>query len=165
MTAGNGGRSPGWYSSGNAHDPASGGHPHTAAEAGGFGVRPPAQHPSPGYSPQGYSAPGYSQPGYAPPGYGYYSPTPGTDELEHWAFQREQKARQHATSAVVLAIIGFFTLPIILGPLAIWQASKARSLGHRATAGLVLGWVVLVWAFTGWWVTSLLLLFGVMAFS
>ncbi|WP_150461574.1 DUF4870 domain-containing protein [Nesterenkonia ebinurensis] len=124
-------------------------HSRPASQVGGYGV-------GPGYTPHhshaggGYFHGGYPPTGYAPAGYRYYSPTPGTDALQEMQFQREEKARGHHTAAIVLAIIGFFTLPILLGPLAIWQASKARNLGHPGVAGMVLGWIVVVWAFTGW---------------
>lgn len=170
------GQRPRWYSGGN-DDAAGGGyrgnsgeqpnggsagydHSQTAAQAGGFGMGP-AQYPPTQYPPAGYPPQGYSPHEYAPPGYGYYSPTPGSDELRRLSFEREQRAQQHATTAVVLGIIGLFTLPVILGPIAIWQASKARSLGHQATAGMVLGWVALVWGFTGWLMGAFFLLIGV----
>lgn len=167
MTDGNSGheRRPRWYSSGTSrgdfHDGPAGSEPAypseqsqrdnnlAAAQVGGFGVNPEyAAHP--GYGGAGYSSAGYAPASYTPPGYGYYSPTPGTDALEEMRYQREEKARGHHTASVVLAIIGFFTLPILLGPLAIWQATKARNLGHPGVAGMVLGWIVVVWAFTGW---------------
>ena len=116
--------------------------PPTAAEAGGYGI------PAPGYAPAGY---GYSQhPRSSPshsPGADYqgYSPTPGTDELNRMHSMESARAQSAATAALVLAIVGFFTVPFILGPLAIWQASKARSLGHDAGAGWVLGWVCTLW--------------------
>lgn len=159
------GQRPGWYSEG--HNEAPTGAPHTsgsqphgsdprfdhsqsAAQAGGYGLGG-SNHPPSNYPPHaGYPPRGHGSPGYAPPGYGYYSPTPGTDELHRLSFEREQRAQQHATIAIVLGLVGLFTLPIILGPLAIWQASKARSLGGQATAGLVLGWIALIWGFSGW---------------
>lgn len=55
------------------------------------------------------------------------------------------RAQSAATVALVLSIIGFFTMPFILGPLAIWQASRARRLGHAATAGWALGWICTLW--------------------
>lgn len=55
------------------------------------------------------------------------------------------RAQSAATAALVLAIVGFFTAPFILGPLAIWQAGRARSLGHDAGAGWALGWICTLW--------------------
>lgn len=184
-TGGNDDATAGGYPANSAGQPSGGDprydHSQTAAQAGGYGLHPP-QHPpaqapsaqgfSPhgysaqsypphGYSPQGYPPQGHAPHGYAPPGYGYYSPTPGSDELHRLSFEREQRAQQHATTAVVLGIIGLFTLPVILGPLAIWQASKARSLGHQATAGLVLGWIALLWGFTGWLFFAFFMMIGV----
>lgn len=145
MTDGDPYRRPSWYSGdGGAQpppndavrpaDPALRPRP-SAAEAGRYGV------PQPGYPPYGYTYPGH--PGYAPtPG---YSPTPGTDELNRMHRVEADRAQSAATAALVLSIIGFFTMPFVLGPLAIWQASKARRLGHAATAGWVLGWICTLW--------------------
>lgn len=55
------------------------------------------------------------------------------------------RAQSAATAALVLSIIGFFTAPFVLGPLAICQASRARRLGHESTPGLVLGWICTLW--------------------
>lgn len=110
--------------------------PPSAAQAGGYGMG----YPRYGYSP----AAGY------PSAYGYsptqgYSPTPGTDELNRMHDIEGQRAESASTAALVLSIIGFFTLPFVMGPLAIWQASKARRLGNPATAGWVLGWICTLW--------------------
>ncbi len=142
-------------------------HSRPASQVGGYGVGPgygsvPGDGTSSGYGtgsgygstfgPAGssYAPADYPATGYAPSRFGYYSPTPGTDAPEEMRYQREEKARGHHTAALVLAIIGFFTVPIILGPLAIWQATKARNLGHPGVAGLVLGWIVVIWSVTGW---------------
>lgn len=159
------GQRPGWYSGGNDDAATSGphnsgerpygsdrgyDHSQTAAQAGGFGAGG-SNYPAQNYPPHsGYPPQGYESPGYAPPGYGYHSPTPGTDELHRLSYEREQRGQQHANTAIVLGLIGLFTLPVILGPLAIWQASKARSLGSQATGGMVLGWIALIWGFSGW---------------
>ena len=131
--------------------------PPTAAEAGGYGVpqpgHPPPGYGSPGSSGHGYPGSGYSghpgppgHPGYYPPAGPYsYSPTPGTDELNRVHSVEARQAQSAATAALVLAIIGFFTAPFLLGPLAIWQAAKARRLGHAATPGWVLGWTCTLW--------------------
>lgn len=181
MTEPNQGQRPSWYSGGN-DDAAAGSppenpggqplggstgsdHSQTAAQAGGYGIRPPQHPPAHHPSASNYPSPAYTPHGYAPAGYGYHSPTPGTDELNRVAFEREQQAQQYATTAVILGIVGLFTLPVLLGPLAIWQASKARSLGNQATAGLVLGWIALIWGFTGWLMLMLFMLIGfVLAF-
>lgn len=116
--------------------------PPSAAEAGGYGI------PQSGYAPAGY---GYAQhPGRYPshhPGVDYrgYSPTPGTDELNRVHSMESAQAQSAATAALVLAIVGLFTAPFIMGPLAIWQASRARRLGHDAGAGWVLGWICTLW--------------------
>lgn len=47
----------------------------------------------------------------------------------------------HRTQALVSGVIGLFVLGLVLGPVAIVQASRAEALGVTATAGKVLGWV------------------------
>jgi len=49
-----------------------------------------------------------------------------------------------AQLALIFGIVGFFAAGIVLGPLAIWQSTKAERLGARATAGKILGWIVTV---------------------
>lgn len=158
MTEHHDGQRPSWYNSGRrqgtSSDARSADQPSndpSAAAAGGYGV---SSYGSSGYSSIGY---GYSAPeGYSPhQGYprtqGYstaqgYSDTPGTDELNTWESQRElANAQGNATTALVLGIIGLFTLPFILGPLALWQAGRARRRGVEATAGLALGWICTIW--------------------
>lgn len=73
-------------------------------------------------------------------GYGY-----GYGEMDHVHQMRAAEAQSAATAALILGIVGLFTLPIILGPLALWQASKARRLGHEGGAGWVLGWICTLW--------------------
>ncbi|PSS43740.1 hypothetical protein C6401_11230 [Arthrobacter woluwensis] len=47
----------------------------------------------------------------------------------------------HRTQSLVSGVIGLFVLGIVLGPVAIVQASRAEALGVTATAGKVLGWI------------------------
>lgn len=144
-----GGRqTPSWYSSPDepppAHNHQSGPsyrQPPTADETGAAGVGG-CGVPGPGDAPTGYS---YSSGPQQSWGYFGYSPTPGTDELNRMHSIEADQAQSAATVALVLSIIGFFTMPFILGPLAIWQASKARRLGHAATVSWVLGWVCTLW--------------------
>ena len=63
----------------------------------------------------------------APPAYGYDA-TP-------------QEAKSAATLSWIFGILGILLLPIVFGPLALWQAKKAERLGASATAGKVLGWI------------------------
>ena len=136
-------RRPSWYGGGGAEHPADPtyGPPPSAADADGYGV------PQPGYAPYGYGYSGYQRysatPGYTPTP--AYSPTPGADELERMHGMQANQAQSAATASLVLAIIGFFTAPFILGPLALWQAAKARRLGHEATPGRVLAWICTLW--------------------
>jgi uncharacterized membrane protein YfcA len=60
----------------------------------------------------------------------------------------EQRIAPGATLSLVFGILGLIIFAFVFGPLAIWQASKARKAiqeapelggGGRATAGLVLG--------------------------
>jgi uncharacterized Tic20 family protein len=63
----------------------------------------------------------------APPAYGYDATS--------------QEANSAATMSLIFGILGVVLLPIVFGPLAIWQAKKAERLGKPATAGKVLGWI------------------------
>lgn len=65
----------------------------------------------------------------------------------------EQRVAPGATLSLVFGILGLVIFAFVFGPLAIWQASKARKAiqedpelggGGRATAGLVLGIVSIV---------------------
>ncbi|PFG39749.1 hypothetical protein ATJ97_2262 [Georgenia soli] len=82
-------------------------------------------------TPQGqygsYNSPGGGYVPSAPPAYGYDA-TP-------------QEAKSAATLSWVFGILGILLLPIVFGPLALWQAKKAERLGASATAGKVLGWI------------------------
>lgn len=100
----------------------------------------PTTYPGPAYPGQGYTGAGYPGAGYPGPGYqhaGYPGPMYYDPDFEI--------ARNAATTALILAIVGLFTLPFILGPLALWQAGKARQGRADATAGTVLGWITTVW--------------------
>lgn len=59
------------------------------------------------------------------------------------ASPQAQIAERDATVSMVLGIVGLFFLHIVLGPLAIGFAVRARRHGHRALPGLVLGWISL----------------------
>ena len=43
--------------------------------------------------------------------------------------------------SVIGAVLSLFIFGIVLGPLAIWQASKAEKMGRSATPGKILGWI------------------------
>jgi hypothetical protein len=62
-----------------------------------------------------------------------------------------QEGLKLANNALTMAIIGFFCAGIILGPLAISNAKKAKQLLHegaegygKAQAAEIIGWIVLV---------------------
>ncbi len=81
-------------------------------------------------------------PGYAPPPGGLPQPQgsyyyPGPMPAQH-------PGQTHSSNALILGIVGLFVLGIVLGPLAISQASKAERWGVQATAGKVLGWIDLI---------------------
>ncbi|GAA1764032.1 hypothetical protein [Kocuria aegyptia] len=59
------------------------------------------------------------------------------------------QGESHKRNSIIMGVIGLFLLGIVLGPLAIWQASKAETLGVKATAGKVLGWIDLVFGVLG----------------
>lgn len=46
--------------------------------------------------------------------------------------------------SVVFGILAFVTLPLLFGPLAIWQGNKAESLDRYGNAGRVLGWLAII---------------------
>jgi uncharacterized Tic20 family protein len=49
-----------------------------------------------------------------------------------------------ARTSLILGIVGLFVFGIVLGPLAILQSRKAERQGHKATAGMVLGWIATI---------------------
>lgn len=56
----------------------------------------------------------------------------------------EQPGQTQAILSLVFGILGILLLPIVFGPLALWQAGAARKAGNVSglqTAGRVLGWV------------------------
>jgi hypothetical protein len=72
------------------------------------------------------------------------APTYGAPVIDY-----KEEARKKASSALTQAIIGFFCFGIILGPLAISQATQAKKTltpndaGYgTATAAQVIGWIV-----------------------
>lgn len=69
-----------------------------------------------------------------------YQPLPTPYPFAPQAGEGEKAAQL----SLVLGITGFFVAGLILGPLAIWQARRAESLGVPATAGKVLGWILTV---------------------
>ncbi|GEO94734.1 DUF4190 domain-containing protein [Kocuria turfanensis] len=87
--------------------------------------------------------PQYSQNPYMHQQYVQY---PGYSPLPH---PMAMQGMSHKSNAVVLGVIGLFVLGIVLGPLAISQASKAQSMGVPATAGKVLGWIDLAFGLLG----------------
>ncbi|MBB4734557.1 DUF4870 domain-containing protein [Micrococcus cohnii] len=78
-------------------------------------------------------------------GYGHYDGRRDFDRRDGGLSHHDElKGSKHATVSLVLGILGFFFFGIILGPLAIWQAGKAKKYGVKATAGKVLGWIVTI---------------------
>lgn len=97
----------------------------------------PSSDPNrPAGGPNDYDAPaGYPGPPQQTHQGGYYPPQYG---------QQQAEGQSAATTSLVLGIIGIFAVGIILGPLAIYFASKAERNGVPATAGKVLGWIVTI---------------------
>jgi hypothetical protein len=46
--------------------------------------------------------------------------------------------------SVVFGVLSFVTLPLLFGPLAIWQGNKAESFDRYGNAGRTLGWIATV---------------------
>jgi len=87
----------------------------------------------------------------APPAYGYDATS--------------QAANSAATLSLVFGILGVLLLPIVFGPLALWQAKKAEQLGKPATAGKVLGWIAIVLVIIGIVVGIIAVAFGIIGAS
>ncbi|MGV0108883.1 hypothetical protein [Arthrobacter sp. CP30] len=119
-----------------SHDPYPGerpraGHHENPYDDAGRGDQRQGTEPYPSVPP--YQQP--YQPSFAAGGYqpGYYQPSPQAVE-----------GASAAQLSLILGIVGFFMAGFVLGPLAIWQASKAERLGVPATAGKILGWIVTI---------------------
>lgn len=65
------------------------------------------------------------------------------------AWSDRQEGERAANLALILAIVGLFTFPLILGPLALWQAHVADGHGVPATLPRILGWVQIVASILG----------------
>jgi hypothetical protein len=102
-------------------------------EVGQGGSQPyqPAQPYQQPYQ-QAYQQP-YPSGGYQAGPYQSYQPS--------YAALEGEKAAQ---LSLILGLVGLFVAGFVLGPLAIWQATKAERLGVPATAGKILGWIVTV---------------------
>lgn len=59
------------------------------------------------------------------------------------SLERDEGAKAKR-EALLFGVVGILFLGIVCGPLALARAKKARSLGVRAPAGTVLGWLDLV---------------------
>lgn len=92
----------------------------------------------PQYSaPAAYSAPQLPQsaPQYPP----VYGQSPYGDQP-----QANSNGSTYATLSIVSAAIGFFFFGIVLGPLALFFASKAEKMGADAKVGKILGWITTI---------------------
>lgn len=57
---------------------------------------------------------------------------------------KRAEGQKHKGDAAFLAIVGFFFLGFIFGPMAIATAKKAEALNTPATLGRVLGWIDII---------------------
>lgn len=97
----------------------------------------------PDYGPSQYPpAPQVQQP-YQP-----YTGYPPAAPQQAYSLEYLQGLKFKETS-LIFGIVGLFVLGVVFGPLAIINANKAESLGHRATAGKVLGWIATAMAGLG----------------
>lgn len=51
--------------------------------------------------------------------------------------------------SLVFGVLAFTTLPLLFGPLAIWQGNKAEALDRYGNAGRVLGWIAIILCLLG----------------
>lgn len=91
---------------------------------------------------------------------GGYAPAPYQRAHGMASAQEGQRAGQ---LAIAFGVIGlFFNLGLIFGPLAIWQANRAESVGGVGLGGRVLGWVAIGLAIL---VTLFFIVYGVIIFT
>ena len=91
---------------------------------------------------------------------GGHAPAPYQQAYGMAAAQEGQRAGQ---LAIAFGVIGlFFNLGLIFGPLAIWQANRAESVGGVGLGGRVLGWVAIGLAIL---VTLFFIVYGVIIFT
>ena len=83
----------------------------------------------------------YGQTGAYEQGYGSQYGAPMAPAANMQYSQQSVDADKAVTLSLVFGILGVVLMPIIFGPLALWQAGKAERLGKPATAGKVLGWI------------------------
>jgi uncharacterized Tic20 family protein len=62
---------------------------------------------------------------------------------------QQVEAEKASQVSLICGIVGLFLFGIILGPIAIVQATKAEKLGKAATAGKVLGWIDTIFGVLG----------------
>ncbi|WP_344684838.1 MULTISPECIES: hypothetical protein [Actinomycetes] len=79
----------------------------------------------------------------APPQGALPAPPPAGPPMPPPPNPQTQNAERDASVSLALGIVGLFFLHIVLGPVAIGFAVRARRNGHRALPGLVLGWISL----------------------
>lgn len=100
-------------------------------------------------APQGYPAQGNSAPNgnmYSAPS-GHYAPTGTSTGIngDNWKEPRNLSIIYGAGSLLMMFLsffVGFTGIfSLVLSPLAIIEAKKAKRMGQNATAGLVLGWI------------------------
>ena len=83
----------------------------------------------------------YGQTGSYEQGYGSQYGAPVAPAAPMQYSQQSVDADKAVTLSLVFGILGVVLMPIIFGPLALWQSGKAERLGKPATAGKVLGWI------------------------
>ena len=96
---------------------------------------------TPTYDQGGYGQQQYGQTGAYEQGYGSQYGAPMAPAAPMQYSQQSVDADKAVTLSLVFGILGVVLMPIIFGPLALWQAGKAERLGKPATAGKVLGWI------------------------
>lgn len=101
----------------------------------------------PGQNPQ--QAPQVSSPYAAPQGQQWPQQAP---QGQQWTQQAgypmpagyPSEAQTLAKHSLIMAIIGFFIFGVILGPIALVKAYKARALGNPAKGAFIMSWVTTI---------------------
>lgn len=106
--------------------------------------REAAAPPNPYAQPDPGARPAQPPSAYQPPTFGQqsgvaaYAPAASGTALSS---EKTRKADTAVQLSLAFGILAMSWLPLIFGPLAIWQGNRAESLGRSGTVGRTLGWI------------------------